>query len=201
MKNMIPMAWSLPIAALVFQGLIAAPLATANANDVNVIQNCGCNATEPCSQCLAASCERGKPDCQVSRTTRVRRQRCPQCDCDSCILELKTVKVKKTCFKVEQKVVCIPGVRLPWQKCCPPGSSKSRTVTVLKKHKYECKKCSYQWSTPKMVYPGAQITKPAEQYSDSVASPVPAYTHPPQGLVFPGPAASPAPLPHEINTP
>ncbi|MFK7765976.1 MAG: hypothetical protein AB8B55_01955 [Mariniblastus sp.] len=72
---------------------------------------------------------------------------CPSCEGDICKLELDNGKAKKSCFKVEQKVVCIPPVRLPWQKCCPPGQSrKTRTINVLKKHTYECPSCSYKWS-------------------------------------------------------
>jgi hypothetical protein len=59
---------------------------------------------------------------------------------------LEYTKEKKTCFKIEQKLVCVPKVRLPWKKDCPPGISKTRTVTVLKKHSYECEQCGYKWS-------------------------------------------------------
>lgn len=70
----------------------------------------------------------------------------PQSDCQYCELDVKKGEVEKTCFKTEQKEVCIPAVRLPWKKCCPPKRSKVRTVNVLKKHKYKCPKCEYKWS-------------------------------------------------------
>ncbi len=68
------------------------------------------------------------------------------CDCQFCELEVKKGEVEKTAYKSEQKEVCIPAVRLPWKKCCPPKRSKVRTVNVLKKDKYKCPQCEYKWS-------------------------------------------------------
>lgn len=131
----------------------------------------GCN--EPsCKTCRAPAARITGVVGRVSNrvTTRGRRSicgtcrtdcgsiQCPSCDGDVCKLELDKGKSKKTCFKVEQKVVCIPPVRLPWAKCCPPGlSRKTRTINVLKKHSYECPSCSYKWSLQE-----PEVAKPAE---------------------------------------
>ncbi|MEL7496782.1 MAG: hypothetical protein AAFN77_04185 [Planctomycetota bacterium] len=69
---------------------------------------------------------------------------CPRCDGDVCRLELDLSKKKKSCFKVEQETVCIPPVRFPWQTC-PPATSKTRLVTRLKVHTFECPNCAYKW--------------------------------------------------------
>jgi hypothetical protein len=67
------------------------------------------------------------------------------CEGDTCKLELTKVEVKKTCFKAEQVSVCVPAVRLPWMKCCPPGTSKTRLVTKLSVEKDTVEKCGYKW--------------------------------------------------------
>lgn len=40
---------------------------------------------------------------------------CPQ-PCGYCIAEAKCVDVKRTCFNVKCKTICIPAVTLPWEK-------------------------------------------------------------------------------------
>jgi hypothetical protein len=65
---------------------------------------------------------------------------------ECCQLEVKTGETKETCFQTEQKIVCIPRVRLPWQACCPPTKSRTRTVKVLKTHTFKCPSCEYKWS-------------------------------------------------------
>ena len=35
--------------------------------------------------------------------------------CDSCTVTTKKVDVKKTCFNIEKKKVCIPPSRFPWE--------------------------------------------------------------------------------------
>lgn len=105
-------------------------------------------------------CDRQQSSCQRCRV-RVRRPlrqsgcsscqsgcspvACPSCDEEICRLELDKSEVTKTCFQVEQVPVCIPPVRFPWQKCCPPGTSKTRLVTKLKVKKYKCPNCAYKW--------------------------------------------------------
>lgn len=79
------------------------------------------------------------------------RQRCPQCACEFCELEVKKDKIEKTCFKVETKTICIPPVWLPWQKC-PPTAAATRKVCELVEDSYECPTCKYTW---KLVEPCA----------------------------------------------
>jgi len=109
----------------------------------------GCNASTgivyaqpaPVYTASASSC-----GCNSGCSTCQKKVACPQCDCQFCELDVKKGEVEKTCFKTEQKEVCIPAVRLPWKKCCPPKRSKVRTVNVLKKHKYKCPQCQYKWN-------------------------------------------------------
>lgn len=111
--------------------------------------DCGCDApteivyTQPTpvysAPATSCGCNNGCTACQ-------KKVACPQCDCQFCELDVKKGEVEKTCFKTEQKEVCVPAVRLPWKKCCPPKRSKVRTVNVLKKHKYKCPECQYKWN-------------------------------------------------------
>lgn len=71
---------------------------------------------------------------------------CESQGCKSCRLHVETLKVKKSCFYVECKEICIPPVRFPWQKCCELKCGKVKTVRVLKKHDYTCEKCGYKWT-------------------------------------------------------
>tara|TARA_R110002111_G_scaffold67_2_gene634 strand:+ start:63687 stop:64145 length:459 start_codon:yes stop_codon:yes gene_type:complete len=66
--------------------------------------------------------------------------------CKTCRLHMETLKVKKYCFNIECKDICIPPVRFPWQKCCELKCGKIKTVRVLKKHEYTCEKCGYKWT-------------------------------------------------------
>ena len=82
---------------------------------------------------------------------------CPKCHC---VLEIEEDKEEKHCYKVECEEICIPEVRFPWhmlgrKKCCgmakcsgPPRCARVKTIRVLKKEEYECKKCKCKW-TPK----------------------------------------------------
>ena len=124
---------------------------------VPVVADCGCGQSA-CSSCqptvIASPCGCKKAGC-LKCLSRLRKRcsggcaQCPKCEGDVCELKLDKGKVKKSGWKTEQKSVCVPTVRMPWQKCCPPGTSKSRLVTVLKKHTYECESCSYKWSIQK----------------------------------------------------
>lgn len=132
------------------------------------INRCGCGLRH-CRTC-AVPCDCGQADCTSCATEVVedcgcgkigcsgclRRRRplrhCPQCNAEICISESETTKVKKSCWKTEQKVICIPKVRFPWQKCDGPLCGKTKTVTLLKKHSYECEACKYKW---KLVEPEA----------------------------------------------
>jgi hypothetical protein len=96
-------------------------------------------------------------------------RRCPKCQCDVCILHCENEKVKKTCFDVDQQIVCLPKVKFPWQKCCPT-CSKTRVVKVLGVKTYECQQCLYTWKvaepevppSPEQAGGSADPTKPAE---------------------------------------
>ncbi len=95
---------------------------------------CGCGK----SKC---SCRKARPKLIRPRTTA-----CPQCDCDFCELKVSNTTEKKKCFVVKQKEVCVPPVRLPWKKDCPPTKAKVRVVNVLGSKSYECPKCKYEWN-------------------------------------------------------
>lgn len=97
------------------------------------VASCGCNKKAVIAR---------KPRCKSCRS----KKSCPQCDCQFCELDVKKGEVEKSSYKVEQKEVCVPAVRLPWKRNCPPKRSKVRTVNTLKKHKYKCPKCEYKWS-------------------------------------------------------
>jgi len=79
--------------------------------------------------------------------------------CPHCLLTIDKKKIKKHCYDVQCKKICIPRISFPWQKgcengcdlpcsCCPtpPNGAKTRTVRVLKKFEYECERCQYKWT-------------------------------------------------------
>ena len=80
------------------------------------------------------------------------------------------IKEKKTCFKVEEKVICVPAVRMPWHKCNPPTTSKTKTIKVLKKESYESPACSYKWSIAKAGESKPTATKTATDAQTTIAS-------------------------------
>ncbi len=136
--------------------------------------DCGC-AQSNCGQpdCGCQSCDQSCGQCR-ERSCRLRNcRRCPKCQNDCCQLEAKPEEQERSCFKVEQKLICIPTVRLPWQKCCP-STSKTRTINVLKTHTYKCPGCDYVWTVhePELTHPNydgetAPHYHPNEQpYSD-----------------------------------
>ncbi|HAH44944.1 hypothetical protein [Gimesia sp.] len=93
------------------------------------------------------SAESGTPTCDKANGACGSCNSCNSCShgCKSCRLHVETLKVKKHCFNIECKEVCIPPVRFPWQKCCELKCGKIKTVRVLKKHEYTCEKCGYKW--------------------------------------------------------
>lgn len=118
-------------------------------------ESCGCIDCEPekpCSHCCQRGC-RLKPSCRDGNCRTglgmpIRKrifQCCPQCSCEFCTLDVKQTEESKECFKVEQKTICIPPVRLPWMKCDPPVTAKTRVVNVLKTDSYKCPTCEYTW--------------------------------------------------------
>lgn len=85
------------------------------------------------------------------------RHRCPRCRADGvCVLSSKDAKEEKTCYRVESKTICIPAIRLPWQKC-DTKCGRAITVQVLKKEKYECPTCEYEWT---VVQPPCDPSQP-----------------------------------------
>lgn len=104
--------------------------------------DCGCGQRSCDGRCRLlhrrSQCQTCDTDCGCVE--------CPSCACDICQLEVKESKAKKSCFKVEQKVICIPPIRFPWQQDCPPMTSRTKTINVLKKHSYECPSCEYKWT-------------------------------------------------------
>lgn len=112
-------------------------------------------ASSPTFHATAAGDAAPGGDCQAS------------CDCQTscprCNLKVSLEKIKKHCYRVGCKTVCIPRVTFPWQICkdkgcnrcgctpcicCPnpPNGARLRTVNVLKKFEYECERCKYKWT-------------------------------------------------------
>ncbi len=83
-------------------------------------------------------CDQSKAVCGTSS--------CHSQGCKTCRMHVETLKVKKHCYNVECKDICIPPVRFPWQKCCTLKCGKIKTVRVLKKQNYTCEKCGYKWT-------------------------------------------------------
>ena len=133
--------------------------------------------------------------CNQCRQPRQRRcRKCPKCQNDVCVLDAQCVKEKRTCYEVEQKLICVPKVSLPWRKCekpcggdcasnCRHRCGKTKTVKVLQKKTYECNVCKYSWrvnepndpqssdervTQPPVEEPGSQMPRPEQpQFDDS----------------------------------
>ncbi len=73
-----------------------------------------------------------------------RRAPCTCCEPVCCPKRVED-KEEKTCWKVVSELVCVPGFRFPWEKCCGPVCGWVRCVNVLEEHKYECDTCGYEW--------------------------------------------------------
>jgi len=84
-----------------------------NANDP-IISTVYGDAVEVAAPVVHQGCQ----SCQSCRTCKICKtcQPKPQGECLYCTLEAKKVEVDKSDFKIEQKEVCIPAVRMPW-KC------------------------------------------------------------------------------------
>lgn len=97
------------------------------------------------------------------------------CCCEAvCCPKKVTEEVKKHCWKVESKMVCIPGYSFEcnWRKnscckgscgcddtCCSNGScndcgtptcGRVRCINVLEKHEYTCEECGYEWDVKRV---------------------------------------------------
>ena len=70
-----------------------------------------------------------------------------------CDPKWSTEKVKKHCWDVEAKAVCIPAVRLPWDCSCTLKPGTARCVNTLKKHDYECEKNVVKWDASGVICP------------------------------------------------
>ena len=111
-----------------------------------IISDCTCGLSD-CPNC----CQACRPKCQ----RRICRK-CPKCENDVCRLIAECVPEEQTCFSVEQKLVCVPPVSLPWRQCdyqcqdsceskCRKKCAKTKMVKVLKSETYECNVCKYSW--------------------------------------------------------
>lgn len=128
------------LATFVLMGLLSIH-AQIGYSAVPVIQECCCGSPACGGGCALAQRGCGCRKCGAKKACR----KCPKCEEECCTLEVKKTEEERTCYKTEQKIVCIPKVRLPWQKCCPTETRKTRTVNTLKKHKYKCPSCEYTW--------------------------------------------------------
>jgi len=82
---------------------------------------------------------------------------------DVCTLKVEKGKVQKSYYTTEQDIICVPQVRLPWQKCKPvPTCSKTRTITLLKEKTYECEVCKYSWEVLDPPVPDVGQTQDAD---------------------------------------
>ena len=147
MKNGIKIIAALSLA---FAGMLGTTALINNVAATTAV-DCGCGKRFCDGRCRLAG---RKSTCQTCHT-QCGCVECPQCACEICNLEVDQGKVKKTCFKVEQKTICIPPVRRPWQRDCPPTTSRTKTIKVLKKHSYECPSCTYKWTVQKCETPTA----------------------------------------------
>lgn len=135
---------------------------------------CGCSSeVAPCDACVTETACTKERGCGCNRCRKPRAKvNCPSCavECDTCSLKLDHYEQEKKCFKTEQKTVCIPPVRFPWEECCPPGrTNKTRAINVLKVHKYKCKACGYKWELDELPEP-AKPAEPAEQTATDTAA-------------------------------
>ena len=86
--------------------------------------------------------------------------KCPSCDY-TCEMTVDNSPVKKHCWRVEYKPVCIPKVTFPWQRGCDScgksgkggkgcagcnGCAKVKYVKVLVKEEYECPSCKCKFT-------------------------------------------------------
>lgn len=153
------------IASTLFAGLILGLQLIAPQNlNAQIITDCGCQE-QPICGCGQSTCDSCCPQVETCGCgvvgcrggclgKRVRGcERCPSCNAEVCISESKMEKEKRSCWKTEQKIICIPKVRFPWQKCDGPQCGKTKTITLLKKHSYECEVCKHTWKIVKPELP------------------------------------------------
>lgn len=114
-----------------------------------------------------SGCEGKHGGCNRSRAF------CPHCG-DACYPTVTKGKETKTCWNVEEKAICIPKVRFPWEKSCcdkgcgkdgciPPKCGSTKYVNVLMKHEYECSTCKYSWDVDSYKYGNGKSDKASAQ--------------------------------------
>ena len=117
----------------------------------------------------AGCCDGGR--CSASANNDCSNGCCEESCCEPvCCPKKVTEEVKKQCWKVQPKMICIPGFRFEcnWRKnkccqskngcedtccdercCCKdpgtPTCGRVRCINVLEKHEYTCEECGYEW--------------------------------------------------------
>lgn len=71
---------------------------------------------------------------------------CCMCGKKVCVLEVSEETEDVTGFEVKAKEICIPGIKLPWDKCGTRRCGGVRSVCVLSEVKEEKTVCKYDWS-------------------------------------------------------
>ncbi len=77
---------------------------------------------------------------------QTRQPCCSVCGQKVCVLNVSEDKESVTAFEVESKEICIPGLKLPWDKCGTRRCGGVRQICVLKEVKQEKTVCNYDWS-------------------------------------------------------
>ncbi len=110
------------------------------------------------------------------------------CGCSQkvCCPHVETEKIKKQCYEVGCKQICIPPVQCPCSKCCQSGCARVKNIHVLKKREYECgEKCVVKWKLEEACGTDCNSCVPA-------STPVPPAAPPAQSVSLPkatGPSA------------
>jgi len=129
----------------------------------------GQNSQTPCKDnvgCLAdeqGACNSTQNVSWIGRNWfRFGKVTAPQTCEEGCTLEIKEEKEKKTCFKTEEKTICIPPVQLPFPRFCKPLLAKTKTIKVLKEDTYESPITKYTWKKPKPPKASVDANAPAK---------------------------------------
>ncbi|MCA9173698.1 MAG: hypothetical protein KDB14_04355 [Planctomycetales bacterium] len=114
--------------------------------------------------------------------------RCPHCR-EVCHPKVSKEEVKKHCWDIDCKKVCVPRVTFPWQicktqACCGCGDPKCkggcpqparcgrvRTIHVLKKIEYKCEHCKYTWEVDECKCQSGNCNSGACVQNEPVATP------------------------------
>jgi hypothetical protein len=71
---------------------------------------------------------------------------CCRCGKKICVLSVSREQKEVTCFEVECQEICIPGIKLPWDKCGPRRWGGVKTIRVLTEESQDTEVCQYDWS-------------------------------------------------------